>query len=84
MKQIRKIPGYGDKYLLTEDGVLYRYDEDLKKNVIVRGNGCPRRVRLYQNGTERRVLIAKLLEQVYWDHPEFAYNFRQRDQKTSS
>lgn len=73
--QARSIPEYGDKYLLREDGELYRRDARTDEWVAVSPSGEPPRVRLYANGTERRVYVHSLLEDVFWDRPKIAENY---------
>ena len=62
--RVKKIPGYGDKYLLREDGRLYR--QRYEEWHVVRPSGDPPRVRLYKStDKEKRICVHTLLQQVF-------------------
>lgn len=67
--QARRIPGYEDKYLLREDGLLLRYDKKRSRYTKVKSSGDPPRVRLYKGGEVVRKYVHILLEEVFDDGP---------------
>lgn len=73
--EVRTLKGWGDKYLLAENGSIYRKDP---------GGGLarcsqfsfPPRVRLYRRGKETRPYVHKLFAKVWPDRPWLAENIK--------
>ncbi len=62
--EARKIPGYGSKYLVSEDGrVLRLNDDDIYEDVAQRGD--PPRVTLYRLGKRYRPYVHSLVEELF-------------------
>lgn len=69
MSESRYVPGYGTKYLLTSDGVLYNLRRSGQyRKVHVSSDG---RVRLYkEGGKEVRRNLSAVMKQVWGAAPE--------------
>jgi hypothetical protein len=63
--RVKRIPGYDDKYLIREDGRLYRHDFRTGDWKVVSASGDPPRVRLYAGEEERRIYVHVLLQELF-------------------
>lgn len=59
----KHLPGYNRKYLVREDGTIWRSTDD--GWVEVAQSGDPPRVRLYTNGTVERPLVKTVLDRTF-------------------
>lgn len=62
-RELRPIEGYGDKYLVGEDGVIFRNDEDTLTRVAQFGD--PPRVTLYRNGKRYQPYVKTLVRRLF-------------------
>lgn len=61
-KEVKIIPGYNGKYLINEDGQVWR---TTAKGTLARVSESQGRVRLYRNGQVWRPLIKTLVERTF-------------------